>query len=279
VAHDLQSVRSLLFAPADDSAKLVRAQASGADGVVADHEDAVLESRKADARACVAEAFAVPAGESLRLLRVNGVGSAHFADDLALVGELALDALVLPKATPEAADALAATGLPVVAIAETADGLRRAYDTACRSNVVALLLGAVDLGAELGLEPRADGAELLHARSTLVVDSAAAGIRPPFDCVHLEIRDADGLLAETELARALGLRGKACIHPAQVPVVNGAFAPNPEQLAWAREVVAAAEQAEQDGRGAIALHGKMVDAPVVTRARRLLAEQERIESR
>ena len=79
------------------------------------------------------------------------------------------------------------------------------------------MLGAVDLGLELGLEPRPDGLELLFARSTLVVDSAAAGLRAPFDVVHVDVRDLDGLERDCALGRSLGFRGKACIHPAQVP--------------------------------------------------------------
>src|SRR6266542_2892246 len=122
-----------------------------------------------------------------RIVRVNGSDTPWFADDLAMVAELSLDAIVMPKATPESVAALGAEGPPVIAIIETAQGLRLAYETACSPRVVALLVGAVDLGAELGLEPRPDGLEILHARSKVVVDSAASGIRPPFDLVHLDV--------------------------------------------------------------------------------------------
>jgi citrate lyase subunit beta/citryl-CoA lyase len=163
----------------------------------------------------------------------------------------------------------------VIAIIETAAGVRAAYETAVAPRVAALLLGAVDLGAELGLEPRADGLEVLYARSQLVVDSAAAGIRPPFDIVHLDVRDDAGLEAECRLARSLGFRGKGCIHPAQIDIVNRVFAPSDAELEWARDVVEAFEREEADGRGVFALDGEMVDLPVVERARRILAEGER----
>ncbi len=117
----------------------------------------------------------------------------------------------------------------MIAIVETALGVRQAYETARLPRVAALVLGAVDLGAELGLEPRADGQEVLYARSQLVVDSAAAGIRSPFDLVHLDTRDDEGLEAEARLARSLGFRGKACIHPAQVEIVNRVFSPTKEE--------------------------------------------------
>jgi citrate lyase subunit beta/citryl-CoA lyase len=208
-------------------------------------------------------------------VRPNGADTAYFADDLALVLALAPDAIVLPKAVPEALVALGDAGLPVIAIVETAHGVRHAYEVAAAPCVAALLLGAVDLGAEIGLEPRPDGLEVLYARSKLVLDSAAAGARPPFDIVHLDIHDDEGLEAECRLARSLGFRGMACIHPAQTPIVNRVFAPSEAEIEWARRVIRSYEQAERAGRGVLALNGAMVDLPVVERARRILAEAER----
>ena len=264
---DLSHVRSLLFAPGDDERKLAGALASEADGVVADLEDAVAPGEKATARESVARV-------GPRMVRVNGAGTPWFADDLAMVAELSLDAIVLPKATPESVAALGPEGPPVIAIVETAQGLRLAYETARSPRVVALVLGAVDLGAELGLEPRPDGLEILHARSKVVLDSAAAAIRPPFDIVHRGLDDDGGLEEECRLARSLGFRGKACIHPRQVPIVNRVFAPSEAEVEWARQVVEAYEQGIGEGRGVLALNGSMVDLPVVERARRVLAEAE-----
>jgi len=187
---------------------------------------------------------------------VNGPGTPHFAADLDAISGMPLDALVLPKATPQAAEALGAEGPPVIAIVESAQGLRLAYETASLPRVAALMLGAADLGAELGLEPRADGLEILYARSKIVADSAAAGLRAPIDVVRFDFRDAEGLRREAELARSLGFGGKACIHPVQVPVVNEAFAPSGEQVAWAKRVVAAYEEGLREGRGAVALDGR-----------------------
>ncbi len=179
---------------------------------------------------------------------------------------------MLPKATPASVAALGPSGPPVIAVVETAEGLRLAYETASAPRVAALLLGAADLGAELGWEPRPDGLELLHARSKVVVDSAAAGIRAPFDVVHLDTRDGPGLEAAARFARTLGFRGKACIHPAQVEIVNRVFLAEAESVEWARRVIEAADAGERDGRGAVALDGEMVDMPVVERARRILSE-------
>jgi citrate lyase beta subunit len=269
-AVDLAHARSLLFAPGSDERKLRSALGAGADAVIADLEDAVAPAQKQAARELVAE---------LRppIVRINGAGTEWFAEDLAVAETLDLEAIVLPKATPEAVAALGPEGPPVIAIVESAVGVRSSYETALAPRVAALLLGAVDLGAELGLESRADGLEVLFARSKVVVDSAAAGIRPPFDIVHLDLADAEGLEEECRLARSLGFRGKACIHPAQLEIVNRVFAPSEAELEWARGVVVAYERESGAGRGAFALNGAMVDLPVVERARRILAEAERSE--
>ena len=138
---------------------------------------------------------------------------------------------------------------PIIAIVETAAGLQESAEIATAPGVWALLLGAVDLGVELRLTPRADGLELLFARSKLVVDSAAAQIAPPIDVVHVDIADDDALRAESELARSLGFGGKACIHPRQVPIVERAFAPTADELERARRVVDAYEAARSPRRG------------------------------
>jgi citrate lyase beta subunit len=272
---DLSHVRSLLFAPGSDERKLANALASEADAVVCDLEDAVATAEKRSARRLVARILSTVETRSARMVRVNGVDTEFFHEDLAALAALDLDAIVLPKAAPDAVAALGETGAPVVAIVETAAGLRLAYETAASARVAALVLGAADLGAELGLEPRPDGLEIVFARSKVVVDSAAARVRPPFDIVHLDVRDDDGLEAEARLARSLGFRGKACIHPAQVGIVNRVFTPSAEEIDWARGVVAAYEEGIREGRGAVALAGAMIDLPVVERARNVLAHAKR----
>jgi citrate lyase beta subunit len=233
--------------------------------VIADLEDAVAPERKAEARDLVARLRP-------RVVRINGAETEWFADDVALTGELELDAVVLPKATPEAVEALGPEGPPIIAIVETAHGLRVAYETAASPRVELLMLGSVDLGVELRLEPRPDGLEILYARSQLVIDSAAAEIGAPIDVVHLDFRDLAGLEESARFARSLGFGGKACIHPDQVAIVNRVFAPESEDVEWAQRVVEAYERGEREGKGAVALEGTMVDLPVVERARQVLAE-------
>ncbi len=304
---ELPHLRSLLFAPGSDARKLEKAFASAADGVVCDLEDAVAPPDKEGAREVTAAAVravseppphpsgwgtnpppspsSVPANSAAdrddsvptharpaRIVRINGAGTDWFDEDLELAATLDLDAIVLPKASAEAVDALGPDGPPVVAIVETAMGLRHAFEIASRPRVAALLLGSVDLGAEVGLETRADGQELLYARSKISFDSAAAGRRGPFDVVHLDFADTAGLEAQCRLARSLGFRGKASIHPAQIETINAVFSPSEREVEWARGVV---EAFEGQSEGVLALNGTMVDKPVVDRARRILAEVAR----
>jgi citrate lyase beta subunit len=269
---DLSLVRSLLFAPASDAHKLRKALAGSADAVVADLEDGVAPDEKTAARR-TAEGLLVDVEPGrMRALRVNPPGTEWFDDDLDLAGRLRLDFLMLPKATPDAVAALGPSGPPVLAIVETAAGLRLAYETAATARVFALALGSHDLGAELRTAPRSDGLELLYARSKVVADSAAAARRAPFDTVYLDVRDAAGLERECLLARSLGFRGKLCIHPGQVETVSRVFAPSDEELDWARRVLDAHAAGLREGRGAVALDGKMIDTPIVRHAEQLLAE-------
>lgn len=263
----LDRARSYLFVPATDAHRVDKALASSAHAVVVDLEDAVAPDRKDEARALVAERLRTPRpGGGAQLVRVNGLDTAHArADGQALEG-LALDGVIVPKAAPQPLQSLAPSGPPVVALIETAVGLRRAFETASRPRVTRLMLGNVDLAAELGATPGPDQRELLHARSVLVVDSLAAGLAGPIDGPCTAIGDEEALRAETVAAKALGFTAKACVHPNQLATVHDVFAPTDEELALARRIVAAAE----GSRGAVAVDGQMVDAPVVARARRLL---------
>jgi citrate lyase beta subunit len=274
----LASARSVLFAPGNDRHKLEQALECGADAVVADLEDAVPPAEKAAARTLAAEVIATASTPSVVAVRVNGADTSFWEDDLRALADVELGALVLPKATPEAVPRLGADGPPILAIVETAHGLRRAYEVASAPRVAALALGAVDLGVELRLEPRADGQEVLLARSLLVLDSAASGLRAPFDLVHVAFEDSESLEAECRLARSLGFRGKLCIHPAQVEVVNRVFSPTRDELDRARRVVEAYDRGAAGGAGVVRLDDEMVDLPVVERAKQVLAEAERSAS-
>jgi citrate lyase subunit beta/citryl-CoA lyase len=263
----LHRARSYLFVPATDAHRVDKALASDAHAVVVDLEDAVATDRKDEARALVADRLRTPrAGGGAQLVRINGIDTPHARADGAAIEGLALDGIVVPKAAPQPLQALRPSGPPIVALVETAVGVRRAFEIATRPRVARLMLGNVDLAAELGATPGPAQRELLHARSVLVVDSIAAGLGGPIDGPCTAIGDDEALRAETVAAKALGFTAKACIHPGQLATVHDVFAPTDGELDWARRVVAAAE----GSRGAVAVDGQMVDAPVVARARRML---------
>jgi citrate lyase beta subunit len=215
--------RSLLFAAADERELLAAALASDADAVVADLEDSVAEERKAEARAIAGELFATPRKTGERFVRINVVGGPHVAADLAFVAGLQVDALVVPKATPDAIRALGDTGPPIVAVVESAIGLRLAFEIASLPRVRGLQLGANDLAEDLGLESRADAQELLFARSKLVLDAVAAGVAGIFDRV-LRSSVADAVLEEdARFARALGFTGKSTLSLAHDEILRRVF--------------------------------------------------------
>jgi citrate lyase subunit beta / citryl-CoA lyase len=271
----LAAARSLLVFPGDDDRKRARALTSGADAVVLDLEDGVAAGDAKDEARNRIGAFAAEPGAPARLVRVNDPSGPLGALDLAAVERLRSVAVVVPKAGLAAVAAAAEAGRPIVALVEDAAGIRDACALAEQPSVVALAIGSADLGAALGLVPDGSGAELSYIRSQLVVASAAAGIRSPIDGPCLDVTDPEALERETRQARALGLRGKLCIHPGQVSGVHRVLAPGPQEVERARRIVAAWEELEARGMAVGVVDGSLVDLPVVLRARAVLEASER----
>jgi citrate lyase subunit beta/citryl-CoA lyase len=273
LALPLERWRSVLFVPGNDERRLRKALTTEAHLVIADWEDGTPPAEKAAGRELTARIYAeIPLEGPARAVRVNAAGTPFHGDDITALGGLALDAILLPKSTPEALAGLPAGVPPLIAIVETARGLRDVRQIAESGRAACLALGAIDLAIEIGIQSRRDGQEVLLARSQLVLESAAAGLRAPLDQVNTVLDDVEQLEQEVALARSLGMRGKMCIHPRQLEPVNRGFGPTEAELAWARELIEEFERAEAEGRGALAVRGEMVDLPVVERARRVLAE-------
>jgi citrate lyase subunit beta/citryl-CoA lyase len=261
------SPRSYLFVPGDRPERLDKACAAGADAVIVDLEDAVTPERKASAREVVTQWLA---GGGRACVRVNGTDTQWFEDDCALLRHPGVLAAVLPKSERAEQLALLAErgrpGLPLLPIVETALGLCNVRELARAPGVERLMFGSVDFQLDCGI--LGDGDELLFARSELVIASAAARIDAPVDGVTVAIHDLDQLQADTRRARQLGFGAKLCIHPKQVAPVNPSFPPDDEEGAQARAIVSAVEAAA--GVGAINLNGKLIDRPVIERARKIL---------
>jgi len=265
------TVRTALFVPATRPERFAKALAAGADAVIIDLEDAVEQDLKAAAREHV-RAFALARPQASILLRVNGAATPWFEEDLAVCAGLpAVQGMLLPKA--ESADQVArvaACGKPVLPIVESARGVLALGELAGAEGVSRLSFGSLDLMLELGTAPDTPAAELLlnHIRCQILLHSAAHGLEAPLDGVYPDFKDAAGLAALAGRVRDMGFGGMLCIHPAQVPVIHAAFAPTQADMSWAARVVA---MADETGSSAFQLDGKMVDAPVIERARRILA--------
>jgi len=258
--------RSYLFVPGDRAERIVKARASGADAVVVDLEDAVAPGNKGAARDALAGALDAAAP---LILRVNGADTAWFADDARLAAHPGVAAVMLPKTAstdPVAALRSASNGKPVLALIESAAGMANLAALAATAGVARLVFGSIDF--QLDLDIADDDLALLAFRSQLVLASRVANLPAPVDGITTALDDAARIDAEARRARSLGFGAKLCIHPKQVAIVNSAFSPSEGELAWAQRVVDAAAAA--DG-AAVAVDGRMVDAPVLARARRLLA--------
>ncbi|MFF7196045.1 HpcH/HpaI aldolase/citrate lyase family protein [Streptomyces sp. NPDC008079] len=271
VADALGRARSFLFVPGDRPERFDRALASGADAVVVDLEDAVPPDAK---EAALANATALLGRAPGVVIRVNDPRTHRGSADLAALGAAGGPvAVVVPKAEDAATVAAVLAALPpgsaVLPLIETAVGVLDARLIAAAPGVVRLVFGHLDLCAQLGLRPD-DTARLVPARFALVAASAAAGLPAPVDGVCTEVRDRETVLAQARASLDSGFTGKLCIHPAQVPAVHEALAPDPDELAWALRVLELTTEDEVK-----LVDGHMVDRPVHLRARSIAARADR----
>jgi citrate lyase subunit beta/citryl-CoA lyase len=287
-------LRTLLFVPGNRQRMLERAPRAGADAIVADLEDAVPKAEKRTARAQVRAllpklaAFGRPV-----FVRVNNVHSGLARHDIMAVVRPGLSGVVHPKTDApqdlrdldvllreaEMKYKIRPGDIRTIPLIESPIAVLRCEEIARASDrVIGLSLGGEDYTAALGVKRDASGVALMHARHVLVTVASAYGL-PAIDTPYPNIKDERGLVAEAKLAQSLGFKGKYVIHPDQVAPVNAVFAPTKDDVEYARRVVAAAADAAKRRRGSVALDGRMIDAPIVERAGRLIALAERIAER
>jgi citrate lyase subunit beta/citryl-CoA lyase len=210
-----------------------------------------------------------------KVVRVNPVNSEFFEQDVRAVLDVNLDTILLPKAEPKALKRLSEIvyqkrdDVGIIALIETAVGLAEAYACARARGVEALFLGAEDLTLDMGLTRTQDDQQIYFARWSVVLAARAAGI-DAIDTPFVAIDEEEAFRRDLDVTRSLGFTGRACIHPLQVGIVHEALLPTKEQLEWAKKVIAQDESAREKGMGAVAVDGKMVDAPIVARARALI---------
>ena len=263
------SPRSYLFVPGNRPERFAKAFDSGADAVIVDLEDAVAPDQKQAARqALAAWGKEGRAHRAQLVVRINDDASPWFDADLAVLRSLGPCRVMLPKAeSRDQIDHLASAlgpGTRVIALIESARGLLEVDAVATALAVERLAFGTLDYSLDLGLSEDPRG--LLYPASRIALASRAAELPAPIAGVTAAVDDEAALRSDLELARACGFGAKLCIHPRQVGLLHAILAPTPQQRDWAARVLAAAKA----GTGAVQVDGKMVDRPVLLRARAIL---------
>lgn len=276
--------RTMLFVPGNDPGKLFNAGIYGADSIVFDLEDAVAVGEKDSARDLVKNAILYNEYPCEVGVRINHISTPFGYDDIREIMKARPAFLRAPK-SEDPADIVAVDELithwekeygyetgtvKIVLTIETALGIMNSYQLAKASKrVVAIGLGAEDLAADLETNRTSSGREILFARSQLLLSARAAKVQA-IDNVYADVKNEEGFIADTLLGKELGFNGKSVIHPNQVDVVHRIYTPTSDEVRKAQKILAAYQEALAKKSGVIALDGKMIDGPIVTRAERTL---------
>ena len=281
--------RSMLFLPGNNPNLLINGNCLGADAVIFDLEDAVSPTEKDAARILVRNTLRYMDFRGCEtIVRINSIDTPYWQKDIDEVLPYKPSLILLPKTGSETdvltADAYISSveeklgmeqgSVGLMPLIETALGVENAFRIAsATSRVKALFLGAEDLTADLQCKRTKESREIEYARTRLVVAARAAGVEV-YDTPFTDVNDDEGIWVDAKTAKALGFNGKASISPRHVEVINSVFSPTQADVDYAYEVMDAIELAKKQGKGAIALHGKMIDAPIVARAQRTIAMAE-----
>ena len=278
--------RSMLFLPGNNPNMIINAGCLGADAVIFDLEDAVSPAEKDAARILVRNTLRYTDLSGCDVIvRINSVDTDYWRADLDQILPRRPDVILLPKAsTPadvlaadaymsevEAREGLEQGSIALMPLIETALGVENAFAIASAAKrICALFLGAEDLTADLRCKRTKQGREIEYARQRLVVAARAAGVEV-YDTPFTDVNDDEGVEADAALAKSFGFTGKASISPRHVEVINRIFSPTLAEIDYAYEVLDAIALAKKQGKGAISLYGKMIDAPIVARAEQTIA--------
>lgn len=281
--------RSMLFVPGNTPNLLLNADVLGADSVILDMEDAVSPTEKDAARILVRNTLRYYRYSGCEIVvRINPTETDFWKKDLDEVIPFRPDAIMPTKVSGaedvrrvsdyigqvEAACGLDAGSVKLIPLIETAMGVENAFQIATAdTRVVALFLGGEDLTADLRCKRTKEGNEILYARCRLVNAARAAGI-DVYDTPFTDVDDLEGLYRDTQTAKSLGFTGKVSVSPRHIDTINEAFTPTQEEIDYAHQVLDTIRQAQEQGKGVVSLRGKMIDAPIVERARQVLAVEQ-----
>ncbi len=282
----MRARRALLYMPGDEMHKILKASRLRVDCICMDMEDGVALNRKSAARNTIAEALrSVNFGDAERLARINPFGSGLENEDLEAVLPAHPDGIVIPKvssadhihwASAQIAHIEAQNGwqygeIGLLVIVETALGIINLREIAqADSRLRALIFGAEDLAGDIGATRTLQGWEVFYARSAVVTYASAFDLQA-IDIVYNDFRDIDGLRLEAHQGATMGYSGKQIIHPNQVIPVQEAFTPSDEAIRHAKQLIDAYALHQAEGRGAFAIDGRLVDAPIIRAAEQVLA--------
>ena len=281
--------RSMLFLPGNAPKMIINGNYLGSDAVIFDLEDAVAPDQKDAARLLVRNVLGSLEFDRVEtIVRINSIDTPYWQKDLEAIVPCRPNIIMLPKTgvahdVEVVDDYLTALeeklGMEVgtvrlMPLIETALGIENAYFiAAARKRVIALFLGAEDLTADLRCKRTKEGREIDYARSRMVNAARAAGV-DVYDTPFTDVNDDEGIVADATYAKSLGFTGKASISPRHITAINTVFSPTKADIAYAYEVMDAIAEAKAQGKGAIALRGKMIDAPIVARAQQTIAAAE-----
>ena len=282
-------LRSLLFVPGNRPDMLEKALTLAPDAYVPDMEDSVPAGEKENARNVIASFLSrLAEADALVVPRVNSLDSGLLEDDLAAVVGPDIFGVSVGKIRSRAdierissiieglekRAGVSKGEIRIIPWIETAIGIVNAYEICSASpRTAAVAFGAEDFTNDMGVGRGEDDSEIAHPRSVIGVAARAADI-PALDTPHFAFRNLEGLKRDAHRGRKYGFTGKFAIHPAQIDIINDAFSPSASEIEHARRVVTAFEEAERAGRGSTSLDGKVIDVPVVKRARNLLETAE-----
>ena len=277
--------RSMLFLPGNTPNMIINGDALGADCILLDLEDAVSPDEKDSARLLVRSAMKNMGFRGVEItVRINSIDTEYWRDDLDAIIPLKPDFIMPPKSGCaedikkidayitgiEEKCGMDKGGVKLIPLIETALGVENAFNIATASKrVAALFLGGEDLTADLRCKRTKSGNEINYARTRLVCAARAAGI-DVYDTPFTDVNDDEGIIADAEYAKSLGFSGKAAIAPRHVRAINEVFSPSLKDIRYAQDVFEAIRLGKEQGKGAVSLRGKMIDKPIVERARQTL---------
>lgn len=282
--------RSMLFLPGNSPNILLNANFLGSDSIILDLEDAVAPTEKDSARILVRNAITSLKYTKEVIVRINPVDSPYWEKDLQQIIPVKPD-MIMPTKVGTAEDVkiiadyiteleagcgMEAGSVKLIPLIETALGVENAFHIASASpRVAAIFLGGEDYTADMRCKRTKEGTEIFYARSRMVACARAAGV-DVYDTPWTDVEDYDGLVEDAKFAKSLGFTGKSSISPRHIPFINEVFSPTMEEVQYAKDVFVCIEKAKAEGKGVVSLRGKMIDAPIVTRAKQVLEAAEAI---